>query len=128
MAQRIGHRRVFLPCLVLIAAGMSLLAVGGSLFWLVTSAIVFGLGFGTAYPVFAAYVMEHVDPRRRGAAFGGILAAFDTGIGTGSVLTGWLVGHYGFRAAFGTAAVLAALAPVYFVVVEKRMLVRRDGG
>ena len=47
-------------------------------------AVVFGLGFGTAYPVFAAYVMEHVDPRRRGAAFGGILAAFDTGIGTGS--------------------------------------------
>jgi MFS family permease len=128
MAQRIGHRRVFLPCLVLIAGGMALLAVGGSMFWLVTSAIVFGLGFGTAYPVFAAYVMEHVDPRRRGAAFGGILAAFDTGIGTGSVMTGWLVGHYGFRVAFGAAAALAALAPAYFLAVEKRLLVRRPAG
>jgi MFS family permease len=124
-AQRIGHRRVFLPCLALIAAGMALLAVGGSLFWLVTSAVVFGLGFGTAYPVFVAYVMEHVDPRRRGAAFGGILAAFDTGIGTGSVITGWLIGHYGFRPAFGAAAALATLAPVYFLLVEKRLLARR---
>jgi MFS family permease len=124
-AQRIGHRRVFLPCLALIAAGVALLAAGGSLFWLVTSAVVFGLGFGTAYPVFVAYVMEHVDPRRRGAAFGGILAAFDTGIGTGSVITGWLIGHYGFRAAFGAAAALATLAPVYFLLVERRLLVRR---
>ena len=65
MAQRIGHRRVFLPCLVLIAAGMAVLSVGGARIWLVISAIVFGLGFGTAYPVFAAYVMAHVDPRRR---------------------------------------------------------------
>jgi MFS family permease len=86
---------------------------------------VFGIGFGTAYPVFAAYVMQHVDPRRRGAAFGGILAAFDTGIGTGSVATGWLIGHSGFRAAFGAAAALAVLAPLYFVVAEKRLLAAR---
>jgi MFS family permease len=125
MAQTIGHRRVFMPCLWLIAAGMAFLAVGGTLPWLAASAVVFGLGFGTAYPVFAAYVMQHVDPRRRGAAFGGILAAFDTGIGTGSVVTGYLVGHYGFRVAFGAAAALAALAPLYFVVVEKRLLVER---
>lgn len=125
MAQSMGHRRVFLPCLVLIAAGLALLGVGGTLPWLVASAIVFGIGFGAAYPVFAAYVMEHVDPRRRGAAFGGILAAFDTGIGAGSVVTGWLIGQYGFRAAFGVAAALAALAPAYFLLVEKRLLAAR---
>ena len=66
--------------------------------------------------------METVDPRRRGAAFGGILAAFDTGIGTGSVMTGWLVGHSGFRVAFGAAAGLAVLAPAYFLAVEKKLL------
>ena len=52
--------------------------------WLIASAIVFGVGFGTAYPVFVAYVMRDVSAARRGAAFGAILAAFDTGIGTGS--------------------------------------------
>ena len=54
LADRIGYRRVFMPCLALIACGLTLLASASSLAWLVVSAIVFGVGFGTAYPVFVA--------------------------------------------------------------------------
>jgi MFS family permease len=122
LGDRIGHKKVFLPSLVLIAAGLGLLAMGGTRPWLVASAVVFGAGFGTAYPVFAAYVMRHVEPSRRGAAFGGILAAFDTGIGTGSIALGWIIQHQGFAAAFATAAVLAALSLPYFVLTDKRLL------
>jgi predicted MFS family arabinose efflux permease len=68
--------------------------------------------------------MDHVAPERRGAAFGGILLAFDTGIGTGSIATGWLIDHYGFGAAFGTAALLASLAVPYFLFAEPRLLKR----
>jgi len=116
LGDRIGHKKVFLPSLVLIAVGLAILAWGGTRPWLVASAVVFGMGFGTAYPVFAAYVMRHVAPSRRGAAFGGILAAFDTGIGTGSIALGWIIEHRGFPAAFATAAVLAALSLPYFLV------------
>ena len=116
LGDRIGHKKVFLPSLVLIAIGLAILAWGGTRPWLVASAVVFGMGFGTAYPVFAAYVMRHVAPSRRGAAFGGILAAFDTGIGTGSIALGWIIEHRGFPAAFATAAVLAALSLPYFLV------------
>src|SRR4029079_14312289 len=105
-----------LPCLVLIAAGLSLLAVGGSRVWLVSSAILFGAGFGTAYPAFVGYVMRNVPAARRGAAFGAILACFDTGIGTGSTSMGWIIEHYAFPRAFGTAALLAALALPYFLI------------
>ena len=55
---------------------------------MIASATVFGLGFGTAYPVYVGYIMQGVSAERRGAAFGAILAAFDTGIGTGSTLMG----------------------------------------
>jgi MFS family permease len=123
-AERFGHRRVFLICLGLIVIGLALLAVWGTRPWLITSAVVFGTGFGTAYPIYAAYVMRHVDPSRRGAAFGGILAAFDTGIGTGSIAVGWLVERYGFRVAFGAAAALAALSLPFFLIVERRLLDR----
>jgi len=121
LADRIGYRRVFMPCLVLIALGLALLASASSLAWLVASAILFGVGFGTAYPVFVAYVMRDVHAARRGAAFGAILAAFDTGVGTGSSAVGWLIEHVGFSAAFGVAALLSAIALPYFVLVERRL-------
>ncbi len=120
LADRIGYRRVFMPCLVLIAAGLALLSAASGLTFLIASAIVFGVGFGTAYPVFVAYVMRDVSAARRGAAFGAILAAFDTGIGTGSTTAGWLIGHVGFSTAFGVAAALSAIALPYFIVADRR--------
>ena len=118
LADRLGPRRVLLPCLALIAIGLGCLCAGGTLGWLLTSAVIFGTGFGTAYPVFVAHVMNHVGPERRGAAFGAILAAFDTGIGTGSTAMGWIIGNHGFAAAFGTAAALSALSIPYFMATD----------
>jgi MFS family permease len=122
LGDRIGHRRVLLPCLALVAVGFALLAVGGSRAMFAVSAFVFGTGFGSAYPLFLGHLMRHVHPARRGAAFGSILAAFDTGIGTGSVVMGWIVEHYGYRSAYGAAAALAALTVPYFLAVEPRAL------
>jgi MFS family permease len=124
LGDRLGHRKVLLPCLVLIAVGLGLLAMRATRGWLILSGIVFGTGFGSAYPVYAAYVMSHVDASRRGAAFGGILAAFDTGIGTGSIATGWVIERFGFSRAYALAACLAALALPYFLFAERRLLDR----
>src|SRR5687767_6953318 len=115
LGDRIGYRRVFLPCVALIVCGLALLAASGSKPGIIVSAAVFGTGFGAAYPAFAAYVMRHVDPARRGAAFGSILAAFDTGVGSGSIVSGWIVQRYGFEAAFAVAAAIAAFAIPFFL-------------
>jgi MFS family permease len=121
LGDRFGYRRIFLPCLVLISVGLACLAIGGTRPLMIASALIFGTGFGTAYPVYVGYVMREVSAARRGAAFGAILAAFDTGIGTGSTTIGWMIQHHGFRSAFGTAAVLSALALPYFLVVDRRL-------
>ena len=73
------------------------------------------------HPAYTAYVMGHVHPARRGAAFGAILAAFDTGIGAGSSMLGWLIHAHGFRVAFGVASAVAALALPYFLIVERQL-------
>lgn len=121
-----GYRRVFVPCLVVIAIGLSLLVAGGTRGWLVTSAVVFGAGFGTAYPTFVGYVMRQVPAARRGAAFGAILACFDIGIGTGSTSLGWTIERFGFPRAFGVAALLSACALPYFLISD--WLLRRPAG
>jgi MFS family permease len=126
LGDRFGYRRVFLPCLVLITAGFICLAIGGTRPLLILSAVLFGAGFGTAYPVYVGYVMREVSVARRGAAFGAILAAFDTGVGTGSTGMGWLIQHYGFRSAFGAAATLSALALPYFLIVDRRFRTTKE--
>jgi MFS family permease len=122
LADRIGHKKVLLPCLVLMAIGLGLLVPGGSLPWLLASAVVFGLGFGSAFPVYSAYIMQHVATARRGAAFGAMLAAFDTGIGTGSIVLGYVIEIADYGTAYGIAAALAALALPFFLVKEPRLL------
>jgi MFS family permease len=120
LGDQLGYRRLFLPCLVMMAVGLAVLPFATTAAHLAVSASLFAVGFGSSYPVFAAYVMQDVGETRRGAAFGAILAVFDTGIGTGSTLTGWLSGRTGFPAAFAIAAVLAALALPLFLLVDKR--------
>jgi MFS family permease len=122
LADRIGYRRVFLPCLGLIVVGLALLALDGSRRGIISAAIVFGTGLGSAYPAYAAYVMQHVPDSRRGAAFGSILAAFDTGIGTGSITTGWIAQRAGLSTAYAFAAVLATLSIPFFLITERRFL------
>ncbi len=119
LGDRLGYKRVFIPCLVLICLGMALLALGGTKPLMIASATVFGLGFGTAYPVYIGYIMQGVSAERRGAAFGAILAAFDTGIGTGSTLMGLLIQKFGFQFAFAVAAGIAALALPYFLAADR---------
>ena len=124
VADRVGYRRFVLPCFVLASLGFALLAASTSRAQMVGAAVVFALGFGNVYPAFVAHVVKHVDPGRRGAAFGGILAAFDTGIGTGSIVLGALIERHGFTAAYAVAAALAALALPVFLYAEPRFLSR----
>jgi MFS family permease len=125
LADQVGHRRFLLPCLGLVTVGLALTAAAQTRTELVVAASVFGLGFGNQYPAFVGHVMKFVDPARRGAAFGGILAAFDTGVGTGSIGVGALAERFGFAPAFGIAAGLSAFSIPYFVWAEKRFLERR---
>ena len=111
---KMGHVRMFRGFVVMIPVGLALLSVAHSKWMMAGAAIIFGLAYGNAHPAFTAYVMGRVDERGRGGAFGGILAAFDVGIGTGSILSGILVHRFGFGAAFGTATLLSALSLPYF--------------
>jgi MFS family permease len=121
---RLGHRRVLLRCLVAPPVGLALLAAAQGPITFVVAGIVFGAGFGLMHPAYSAYMMTHVPANRRGAAFGAMLAAFDTGIGSGSSMIGWLAHLGGFRMAYGVAAGVALLSLPYFVVAEKRLRFR----
>ncbi|MEI6244826.1 MAG: MFS transporter, partial [Acidobacteriota bacterium] len=58
--------------------------------------------------------------------YGAMIAAFDTGIGTGSTLLGVVLQRFGYRPAFAGAAMLAALAAPYFLLAERRQKRRSE--
>lgn len=116
----IGHRRALIPSLALGAGGLLLLAASRGTWGFGLAALVFGCGFGLMFPAFAAYLLSHASALRRGAAYGAMIAAFDTGIGTGSIAMGWMIEQLGFRLAFVVAAVMVAMAVPYFLLIEKR--------
>jgi predicted MFS family arabinose efflux permease len=118
---QIGHRRVLLRCMALPALGILVLGVAQGTATFLAAALLFGAGFGLMHPSYTAFVMAHVSPMRRGAAFGAMIAAFDTGIGSGSSAMGWLVHHLGYRWGFAAVAVVAAMALPCFLVAEKRL-------
>ena len=119
-ADRVGHTRIIVPCLVLVVLGIAVLPIADSRAMFALSALMFGVGFGSVYPVLVAHLMHHMPEHRRGATFGALIGAFDTGIGTGSIAIGWMSGRFGFSRAFEVAALLAALSIPYYLFMEKR--------
>jgi len=93
-------------------AGMALLAsLPGGTSRHVIAALIYGAGYSMLHTLINAKLLESVDPKRRGAAFGTLLFAFDAGIGLGSFTLGWVIGHHSYRAgwALGALAMLVAL-------------------
>ena len=119
-ADKIGHTQLIVPCLAMIVLGIGVLSIATDRAMFVVSALLFGVGFGSAYPIFVAHLMQHVPEHRRTATFGALIGAFDTGIGTGSIAVGWMSGRYGFGPAFGVAGAIALLSIPYYLYMEKR--------
>ena len=117
---RIGAARVIAPCLAMVVLGVAVLPFADSRAMFVASALLFGVGFGSVYPLFVTHLMHHMPEHRRGAVFGALIGAFDTGIGTGSIAIGFMSERIGFSRAFAVAAALAACSIPYYLFMEKR--------
>ena len=120
LGDRLGPLRVLYPSLLAVPIAFALLAIATSLWQVVLSAILFGIGLGSAFPAFVTYILQRSDPRRRARTFGSIIWAFDTGIGLGSFVIGMLAQRYSLAAGFEFAAALACLSiPVLMFSTRK---------
>ena len=120
-ADRLGPKVLLYPSLAVIPFSLAILSVADTRFEIGVAAVLFGTGFGGAYPAFVTYVLRHTDPNRRASTFGSILWAFDTGIGTGSLVLGVLIQYKGFVTAFATAAVFSTLSIPIFLLTSRAL-------
>ncbi|NKX54490.1 MFS transporter [Arthrobacter sp. E918] len=125
-AGRIQDRRganiVMYPALVVFAAGLALLAPGVSMWNVVGSGVLTGLGFGTLMPCTQAIAVNQVPERRLGTAVATFYLMLDVGTGFGPVLLGLLVPFTGFEGMYVWLGVLmlACIGLYYAVHGRKR--------
>ena len=122
LGDRHGYAVILYPALVCIPIAFVLLAWADTRGQFILSAVIFGLGFGSAFPAFASFILGVTDPQRRARTFGSIVWAFDAGIGSGSLLVGTIGHHWGLGNAFLCAAALSCLAIPIFTWTSKGLL------
>ena len=91
---------------MLIPIAFAIEAIAQQRWEMILSATLFGFGLGAAYPALATFILENTDPDRRARTFGSIVWAFDTGVGSGSLLIGAMAQRWGYGRAFGAAAAI----------------------
>lgn len=121
LGDRFGSKAVLYPSFAAIPLSFALLAVATNRWQLIAAGVLYGIGFGGAWPAFAAFVVTATDARRRGRTFGSIVWAFDTGIAVGSLAAGAIVQHHSYGTAFWVAAAVSCLAIPIFVAASRRM-------
>jgi len=125
IGDRFGPAMLLVPCLALVPFSHGFLAFASSRTAIVIAAIFFGVGLGGAYPAFSSWILGRTDPDRRASTFGSVLFSMDAGIGTGSILIGWIAEQYGFTQAFAAAGAVSIFAvPIFFAT--SRMLTFAD--
>jgi MFS family permease len=120
LSDRFGRAAVVIPGMALTVVAMALLSVTNSLPMLLLVALIYGLGFGAVSPSLQAFTVDRAGLADRGAAMATFSAAFDLGIGLGSVALGYILQFADFRAMYLASAgcVVAGLAG--FILVSRR--------
>ncbi len=122
LADRLGHKRLYVGCLVGFALGSLLCALAPTMETLLVARFVQGAGGGALMPLGMAMVLDVFPPHRRGFVLGVRGVAIMAGPALGPPIGGVIVTQASWRWIFGALVPIAVLA----VVLAARLL--RDPG
>jgi MFS family permease len=97
------------PLLVLVALGMSILAVARDPLLFLLAAVPAGIGIGGAHTTLISFVVDRSAAESRGTSVAGFAACWELGVGGGTILMGQLADRAGFGAMFLVVAALPLL-------------------
>jgi len=120
LSDRIGRRAVAAPGLAVAALATVWLAVAHSDATLLAAGATLGLSWGLVRGGLDAAVVDAVPAEGRGTAIGLLYTCFDAGVGVGSFGLGVAAQYYGYAAAFGLAAVWAAVALAAYLGLSRK--------
>lgn len=125
LSDRYGEAFVVTPAFVITIFALITLSLSTTLFGIIIGAILYGIGFGSAFPVLQATTIRLAPPERKGIANASFTTATDLGIGFGSTALGWVSQQFNYQAVFITGAVSVGVALALFQILVKQLLTRQ---
>jgi len=119
-----GRKYVIIPGMILITSSLLVLSTASTLYVFLLAALLYGLGFGLFHPSLMAFLVDRVSEKGLGAAMGTFTAAFDLGIGMGSIGLGLVLQYSGFQAMYSLSG-LIVLAGAVFLIISNGRAARR---
>lgn len=111
-----GPKRICVLGLSLLITGLLFLALNKSVFGYHFSALIIGFGFGIIMATFQAIANYKIKAESRGSANSTYLTFFDSGIGFGMLLVGYLIQVMDYSGAFILCSAIELLALIVFVL------------
>lgn len=119
LSDRFGRGAIILPGLVLEIAALGLLPAAHEVVGLALLSLVYGIGFAMVTSSTSALVADFAQRGQLGSSIGVLRTIMDIGQTIGPLLTGFVIGVWGYRIAFPTLAVILALTAIVFMRVPR---------
>ncbi|REK64082.1 MULTISPECIES: MFS transporter [Cohnella] len=126
LSDRHGESFVIIPGLAVTISALLVLSISTGLFGVLVSAVLFGVGFGSAQPALQAATIRLARPDRKGVANASLLTATDLGIGLGAILSGWVSQHTSYQVLFTVGAASVAMSLLLFAFFVVRLVKTRS--
>ncbi len=126
LSDRYSETFVIIPALVITVSALIVLSFSTNLFGVIISAVMYGIGFGSAQPALQAATIRLVSPERTGVANASFSTATDLGIGLGAIILGWVSQYTSYQVLFTVSAVSVVFSLLLFIFFVKRLLKSKE--
>jgi MFS family permease len=120
LPDRLGQKRVLIPSLVILGAGLFFVGRSQSSYELALAGTLCGLGHGYAIPILNSLIVSRARDSERGTAMSLATAVFDIGFLVGGPLLGLIIRQAGYVRMYDFAAALAVVGMLAFAYWDRR--------
>jgi MFS family permease len=122
LSDQYGETFVIIPALVITISALILLSFSTNLLGVIISAVIYGIGFGSAQPALQVVTIRLVSPERIGVANASFTTGADLGIGLGAIILGWVSQYTSYQVLFTVSAASVTFSLLMFTFFVKRLL------
>lgn len=122
ISDKYGEGIIIIPALIILAIALLVLTLTKGTIGLVITAILYGIGFGSAQPALQVATIRLLPAEKRGVANATFFTAFDLGIGLGSITLGFVLQLMGYEMLFIVCALSALISLLIFILFVRNTL------